>query len=303
MAGQLDWHVAVYASNEAGRIGACLRSIAAALAGRSFLLTVLVNGSRDGSAEAALQAARAGAPVEVYGIAYGDKANAINQFIHALRRPARLVGAVDAYAIVGEASFAGMEAALERSADALAATGVAVTGRSMQAATAETLSVGGRLHGQFHAFRPAFLDRMVARGIRLPVGIYRGDGLLGSMSAHDLDPLREPWRNERIIGVAEATFAIPVLSPLRLGDIRRQYRREVRQARGSLENAAIKQIIYQDGYEGLPTFCDDMIASLVATGPVPPATGRARYFRRVALREVASFRPPSPDALAPRRLG
>ena len=302
MTGHLDWHVAVYASNEEARIGACLRSIAAALRDRSFLVTVLVNGSRDGSAEAALQAAREGLPVEVFSIAYGDKANAINQFIHALRRPARAVGEVDAYAVVGARAFAGMEAALERLPDARAATGVAVTGRTMPAATAETLSVGGRLHGQLHAFRPAFLDRMVTRGIRLPIGIYWGDGLLGSMSAHDLDPLAEPWRNQRIVGVAEATYAIPVLSPFRLDDLRRHYRREIRQARGRLENAALKQIIYRAGYEGLPEYSNDMIENLLATGPVPAATGRARYFRRIALREVASFRPPSPDALVPRRL-
>ena len=303
MAKQLDWHVAVYASNEEERIGACLRSIAVALEGRSFLVTVLVNGSRDNSAETALRAARDGMPVEVYAISYGDKANAINQFIHALRRPAHLVGEVDAYAIVGVRSFTGMAAALERSQEARAATGVAITGRTMPSVTAETLVVGGRLHGQLHAFRPDFLDRMVARGIRLPIGYYWGDGLLGSMSAHDLDPLTEPWRNERVVGVAEATYAIPVLSPFRLGDIRRQYRREIRQARGKLENAAIQQVIYRTGYEGLPAWSNDLVADLVATGPVPPATGRARYFRRVALKEVASFRPPSPDALLPRRLG
>ena len=34
----------------------------------------------------------------------------------------------------------------------------------------------------------------------------------------------------------------------------------VRQARGRLENEAIKKIIYRYGYGGLPTFADDMIA-------------------------------------------
>ena len=302
MTAPLDWHVAVYASNEEDRIGACVHSIAAALNGQSFLVTVLVNGSRDGSAAAALRAAHDGMPVDVHAIAYGDKANAINQFIPALRRPARFVGEVDAYAIVGAGSFVGMAAALERAPKARAATGIAVTGRTMQAATAETLTVGGRLHGQLHAFRPEFLDRMVARGIRLPIGIYWGDGLLGSMSAHDLDPLTEPWRNERVVGVADATYAIPVLSPLRPADIRRQYRREVRQARGRLENAAIKRIIYRAGYEGLPAYSNDMITELVRSGDVPPATGRARYFRRIALNEVTSFRPPAPETLVPRLL-
>lgn len=302
MSAQLDWHVAVYASNEAERISESIRSIVQALAGQSFLVTVVVNGSRDASAQKAATLAQGGSPVEVYVIDHGDKANAINQFLHGLRRPARFVGQVDAYAVVGPQSFANMEAMFHRSTGALAATGVALSGRTMRAAAADMLATGGRLHGQFHAFRPDFLDRMGARGIRLPVGTYRGDGLLGSMAAHGLEPIEQPWRDDRIAAVAGATYTIPTLSLFRPKDVRRQYRREIRQARGELENAAIKQIIYRGGYEALPAYADEMIATLVKTGPIPPATGRTVYFRRMALKEVAAFRPPDPSSLLPRRL-
>ena len=77
---------------------------------------------------------------------------------------------------------------LQNDPHAMAVSGAAINGRTMRLATAETLSRGGKMHGQLHAFRPDFLDRMVARGIKLPVGLYWGDGLLGSMTAYNLNP-------------------------------------------------------------------------------------------------------------------
>ena len=98
-----------------------------------------------------------------------------------------------------------MEERLEVDPFAVAVTGICANGRTMNLATENTLMVGGQLHGQLHAFRCDFFDRMVARRIKLPIGTYWGDGLMGSMAAHNLDALSEPWENRRIAGVAAAT--------------------------------------------------------------------------------------------------
>ena len=169
----------------------------------------------------------------------------------------------------------------------------------MRRATAAALTAGGRLNGPLHAFRADFLDRMVARGIRLPLGTYWGDGLLGSMVAHDLDPLANPWDNARMPTVAAATFEIKQLSPFSPDDIRRQFRREIRQMCGRIQNAAIGSIIYRAGYEGLPDNADDMIRSYLAANP-PPAVPLSRLpFQWLAIRQSRRAVRPDPDRLVP----
>lgn len=298
----LDWNVAVYCVNEAARLQGCLNSILEALAERQALVTVILNGSRDGSLDIARAAARAGKPVEVFQIAAADKSNAINQFYHELRSPARAYAGVDGYVFIGPNSFTAMEQRLAANPHALAVTGVAANGRTMRLATEATLTEGGRLHGQLHALRPAFLDRMVARGIRLPVGLYRGDGLLGSMAAHDLDPMANLWDNARVPGVADATYAIQTLSPFKPRDLQRQFRRKIRQMRGAIENAAIKSIIYQNGYEKLSGNADDMIQDYLAEHNAPRVSAMDRVFQKLAIKQAAQAVRPTPEALVPHRV-
>jgi len=298
---ELDWNVAIYCANEAEQLREAIETVAAALRQYRALITVIVNGSRDGSLEVARTAVRDGWPVEVFQIKAGDKSNAINQFIHALRSPARAYGAVDGYVSVGPCSFSAMQARLQADPHILAVTGNAGTGRTMHLAAPETLLTGGRLHGQLHALRPDFLDRMAARSIRLPVGLYRGDGLLGSMAAHNLAPLTEQWDSARLPGVVEATFAFQSLSPLKARSLQRLFHRKVRQMRGVIENAAIKEVIYKKGYEGLPGSADDMLRQHVAAHGVPRVAAVDRVFQRLALRQLARAVQPDPaDLLAHR---
>lgn len=299
-----DISLAVFCQNEAARLGACIASIAVAAQGRRACVTVLVNGSSDGSAGVALAALQqTGLPGRVWRIRHADKSNAINRSFYELRRPAGLEVFLDGYSVIGADALGGLERALSGTPAAMAATGVAGNGRTMQAATAETMRRGGRLHGQLHAFRPAFLDRLTAAGLRLPVGLYRGDGLLGSMACHDLDPRVHPWDGHRIRGAAAATYSIAQLSPWRPADIARQFRRKVRQMRGRLENAAVKSIIATQGYQGLPRHADDMIAAWLAHNPVPPTALADRAFMALALRRHACAVRADEDALTPALVG
>ena len=285
---QYDVSVTVFCQNEAARIGPCLASIAQAGRGCRLYITVIANGSRDRSIACAAETLAAEKLAgRIYGIAYGDKSNAINHSFYALRQNAQLHVFVDAYAIIAPESLTGFAAVLSGHKDAVAATGVAGNGRTMQAATEETLRDGGRLHGQLHAFRPAFLDRLTSAGLRLPIGLYRGDGLLGSMACHDLDALHTPWDGHRIKGTMEAVYEIPRLSPWRPGDVARQFRRKVRQMRGRLENAAIRSIIYERGFAALPQHADEMIRAFLSAGGAVEAFGADRPFMGLALRQLA----------------
>ena len=296
----LDWNVAVFCRNEQASIAHCIESIARASLSRRAMITLIVNGSTDNSADVALVAARwCGVGIAIHTIVHGDKANAMNRFYYDLREPAAFYFFIDAYAKIGPGALAAMEAILATRPDVVAVTGIALNGRTMHRHTEPTLTDGGQLHGQLHALRRDFIDRLVGRGIRIPIGLYYGDGLIGSMAMHDLDPLRVAWEPKRIRGSREATYEIPMLSIVRVRDLIRQFHRKIRQMRGRLENLAIRSIVYEHGYEGLPEYADDMIRDYLAAHRLPPVSLADRVFRRLAVRRVRAARRPEPGRLTP----
>lgn len=297
---EVDYDIAVPAVNEAATIERCLLSINRASAGSRARIAVLLNGTTDHSLDIIRSIKLENAALSVYRFPAADKANAINRFLYDLRLDARTYVFVDAYAKIGPEALRAMTAALGANPNALIATGVPTSGRSAEAARAKTLQ-GGVVNGQLYAMTPEFVNRFVAAGLRLPVQLYRGDGLLGSMAAHDLDAAVTKWDSTRIVGVAEASFEISPLSILKWRDIRRQYRREIRQARGRLENEAIKSIIYADGYAALPGNANDMVVRWLKSHRPEPKSLQERYFIRLALRQLDAARP-APGDLVPELL-
>jgi hypothetical protein len=130
--------------------------------------------------------------------------------------------------------------------------------------------------------------------------MYRNDPLISSMANNDLDGIRHPWDVRRVQGVIEAHFEISPLSVFRWEDLVRQFRREVRQSRGDMENGAIKALIRNKGYAGLPHHSDDLIRDWLRTNPVVPGNWRRRLLRPIALRQLRASRPHPPEALEPR---
>lgn len=296
----LEWHVAVYARNEGERLEACLRSVAAALAGMDALVSVILNGATD-DGELVARRLAGEMRLEIWRIDHSDKSNAINQFYHVIRRPARAYGEVDGNVVIAPAAFRVMGARLARDATALTVSGVAVNGRTMPK-WGPALERGGRLMGNLHALRPSLVERMVARGIRLPVGLYRGDGLLGTLAAHDLDTLGQPWMDARVVGEREAQVQIHQLSPFRPSHLQRLWRRRVAQMRGVMEKAAYAEILYRDGVEGLPAFADDMIAAHLAAHGRPRVAALDRPFLLLAIAQSGAAARPGAAALAARRV-
>lgn len=281
----LDFDIAVFAANEARTIVPCLESVDLACSGMQAHISVLLNGTCDETLELIRAMHLQHAGLTVYFIEKADKANAINQYIHRVRPPAQLYICVDAYTRITPDSFKAMKSALDSNPQADIASGLPVSGRSA-VVVAENTMKGGMVNGQLYAVRPDFLARVVGAGYRLPLQLYRVDGLLGSMAAHALDPVRLAWDSSRIIGVKDASFALTPLSIFKLRDIRRQYVREIRQARGRMENAAIKEIIFKDGYAGLPENANDMIKQWLRDHKPVSRSPREQYFTRLALKQL-----------------
>ena len=80
-------------------------------------------------------------------------------------------------------------------------------------------------------------------------------------------------------------------------DLRRQFRRKVRQMRGKIENAAIKRLVHAGGYQALPRFADDMIADFLSRHAVPDVPVRDRPFMALAVRRHRAARRPNEDKL------
>ena len=295
-----DVQVSVFGQNEASRIEACLRSISAALGARHAVITLLLNGSTDGSEDIARATARTlEHPLRICRIGHADKSNAINHSFYDLRERARLYVFVDAYVTISPDTIGAFEARLGECPDANVATGLAGNGRNEPKSNERTVRQGGIIHGQLYAARPEFLDRLTAKEIRLPTGLYRGDGFIGYLACHDLDAVGNEWDNRRLVGAPGAIFMIDQLSPFRWRDIRRQLRRKVRQMRGRIENAAIKRIADVHGFAALPGDADEMIRDHLAGNPLPHAALLDRPFLAMAVRQHCRAAAPHPDQMKP----
>lgn len=295
------WSIAVFARNERPTLVSCLEHVARAAGTHDAHVTVVLNGSTDGSAQALIEAApRIRVPFSVYDIPYPDKSNAINQVIHRLWGGMDTGFMVDAYAMITPGAFAALSAALAGQPEARAAAAVPSVGRSAAAMAAEMMVHPG-LHGSLFALRGDFVARMRETGFRIPAGLYRGDGLLGSAVMHDLDALGTPWTNAFMAVAPDATWSFRPLSVWNHADRKRHWNRLLRQGRGELEDMAIKRIIYQGNYAALPEQASDLIRYLVRED-------RAEVLRCLKRRPLGilsipeAFRatPPAPTDLLPR---
>jgi hypothetical protein len=300
---RVAWSIAVFARNEAAVLGPCLASLAAAAAGRDAVVTLVLNGTTDNSA-AELEALvrEAGIAIDVQQIAFGDKSNALNQFIHVLRPQAQTYFFVDAYAMLDRGALAALDRQLADNPQANAAAAVPSSGRTA-AATRAAMVKTPALHGSLFALRGTFVERLAAAGLRLPVGLYRGDGLIGSFIVHNLDAMGHPWTPALVTVAPEATWTVKPLSMLKRRDVRRRLARLLRQGRGSLEDAAIKESVYHQGFAGLPQYADRMILDWIAGDPAARTpTLRRNPLGWLAAAALRSPRQPNDQALAAHRL-
>lgn len=285
------WSAAIFARNEGPVIARCIQALEKAGRGAELHITVLLNGTTDGStAEAQAALRRSGLNGRIYTIAEGDKANAFNQFIHGLRPPAATYFFIDGYAAVAPDALGRLDAALTAAPHAQAAAAVPSTGRSAAQLT-EAMQRQPGLHGSLFALRGTFVDRLAALGLRLPLGLYRGDGLIGSFVLHDLDAAGGGWHGERLAVEPRATWAAPSLQPWRLRDLRRHWRRLVQQGRGRLQWSAVRETIYPAGFTALPQDADAQVLRWIAAGRGRRPSFWRDPFAALALAQMRSASP------------
>ncbi|RYJ00301.1 MAG: glycosyltransferase family 2 protein [Acetobacteraceae bacterium] len=194
-----DWSIVVLARSEATALARCLEAIRAAAAGQDAQVTVLLTGSAEASVAMAERFAAGGAPrLRVFHIPHADRANAWNQYVHALKPEAAMHVFVEAHAAMAPGALRSLAAALAEHPAAMAATGLPCSGPRAAAVRAEMRS-GGALHGALHALRGEFLDGIAKAGLRLPVGL------------GEIHPVIAGLLGDRIVVAEEATWrAVPL---------------------------------------------------------------------------------------------
>lgn len=235
-----EWTATIFAKNEERTIRECVESVRAQ---GDVVPLVLVNGSTDRTAQLAEQAG-----ARVIKLTVASKSSAWNEAVHKELHAASVHFFIDAYAIVTPGSFAAMAAKLAEHPKANACSAIPRSGRSRKQLAAAAMS--GALHGSLHALAGHFVERIQARGIRLPAGIYRGDGLINTMALHNLDP-SVAWDRSLVVCAPEAGWTFRGLSPFSISDWKRWYARRRNQKRGAAENQRIKEVIYSKGFEAL----------------------------------------------------
>ena len=293
----LLWSISVYCRNEPA-IEECIRHIEAALTSDAVEVCVIVNGVPETAARALAFLRTPSRPwLKLYHLPFGCKAAAMDAYIHQIASPAQVYFFVDGYAMVQPDALRLMAEPLLANPRLNAAAAVASMGRSKLHAQ-RLAREQGLFHGNLFALARGLVERIRARNIHLPAGLYRTDALYASMALHDLDATRE-W-DKSLVAVCEgATWTFRQLSPFRWRDWKRYWNRRINQARGNLVVQATREIIKTKGYEHLPKYGDDMLLDWLKRNPQHPGLD---IFAHLALRQLGEPRRPPEDALCARRI-
>jgi hypothetical protein len=299
---ELEWCIAVFARNEEERIGDCLTAIAKAVRGVHAHVILIINGSSDHTCEAALALLpRLGLSATVYIIEVACKSHAMNEFIHQLRPKAPIYFFVDATVFVEPNALRALADALKDRPDIMAVSGLPINGRSA-AKMREDTRESGKLFGQMFAVRQSCLDAISRLGRRLPIGLYRCDGLFAGFICWETDGIAHEWAMPRIATIPEAQWRVRPISWFRPKDISAGFNRLVRQGRGRMENQAWNPILWTRGFGALPRFAEDMILEWLKTNRPKKEPRLDQFFTWLALQRVKRWRRPDEAGLLPRKI-
>jgi hypothetical protein len=240
------WAVALISSRESpATLQASVQAVLNAAQAPTHV-DVLVNGNPDLAAAMAQQLPQLKPPsgvavqLRLWHIALGDKANAINTYLHSVWPGADTTFFVDGYVRPHTNAMAQLHDALAASPQHLAASAVPSMGRSAPTLAQRMAHTGG-LHGNLHAITATAMQSMREQNFRLPTGLYRTDSTVGAALAFGLAPERQGWAMAaHILTVPSASWDLDVAPIWQPGMLRTRWNRRLRQAQGDVENWAVR---------------------------------------------------------------
>jgi glycosyltransferase involved in cell wall biosynthesis len=252
----LSCAVAVFAYNEEKTIVQCLDSIQKSCEGTDTIIHVLANGCTDGTERAVNRYAQTRRNVRLVAIELGDKANAWNHYVHVDAPQADVHFFVDGDVMISPGALRNMTECLHRHPEASAAAGLPISGRSRDSLREKLIS-NREMAGNFYALRGSTVDAFRRRDLRLPVGIFGEDGLVGMLVKCDLDPLEES-KPDRIAPCEEGGFYFDSLSILNLSHWRIYRNRKMRYAIRRQQANMLYPMLFAGGIGAMPRHVADM---------------------------------------------
>lgn len=257
----------IIASREAQIVlEATLRKTLAAVH-KPAVIDVLVNGNQAlahqfGTFMAPLAHAAPGVELRLWSILLGDKAHALNTYVHDIWPGKGVAYFVDGYVRPNEDAFNLLEQTLAQNLEAWCASGVPSVGYSARALRQEQIKEHG-IHGNLFCLSYETMQRLRSSGFRLPLGIYRTDPTIGAVIKYSLDPRSNSWNPNRIAVEERASWETDVKKWWSRSDLQAQIKRRFRQAQGDLENHAVKHHLSK--MKRLPEQMPDTALELIQT--------------------------------------
>ncbi|MDP1684473.1 hypothetical protein [Hydrogenophaga sp.] len=177
--------------------------------------------------------------VRVWNLPLGDKANAWNAYFHNVWDGEKLVFFIDGYVRLLPNALRNLMKAVDSRPSSLGGSGVPTVGRT-SAALRTAMLVHGGFHGNLCCVKGDVIEDLRRRRIRIPLGVYRVDSILGAVLSFGLNPRDMAWDPLRVVVCPDASWNIDEKSVWRWRDWRAKLNQVERQLRGEMENAAVK---------------------------------------------------------------
>jgi glycosyltransferase involved in cell wall biosynthesis len=276
-----SYSVVTFAYNEENTIGGTIRSILANCDQRIKKFTVVANGCTDRTVEiakASLEGAKI--PWEVVELALGDKCNAWNQYTYLHLPEADVHFFVDSDVTFTDKAFPRLFDQLVDAAHKNAVTGLPQTGRNLR----HYLKLATQyscLFGNLYGLNNEFLQRLVGKKIRLPVGLSWIDAQITKLVNDNLEYNKDDYKH-RVTFVEGAGYRFESLKPWRPNDIRLYINRICRYKTGQLQEPYLDALPFTEW----PQTMDSINRDILRNGVKLAALGKVAPFRHKVLKRL-----------------
>jgi len=214
-----SFRIAIFAHNEERFIERAIQSVvASAPDGANFKVYVLINGSKDRTAEIVRRISKENHTVTTVEIELGDKCNAWNTYVYYFADDAPLHFFMDGDCRCSPQALEKMAACLERSPQAVAVGGVPQSGRS-RAIYRQYQKDWGWVFGNLYAVRHEHLAHIRDAGLRLPIGL-KGNDHFVTRFLHAPLPDTSGRVPSQVVFDEDAGYLFDCLDPFSLADAR-----------------------------------------------------------------------------------
>lgn len=254
-----NYSIVTFAYNEEKSIAATIKSIISNTDQRLQQITIVANGCTDRTYEVALATLQESASCQyvVKNLAFGDKCNAWNYYVHELAPQSDVHFFVDSDVTFSAFAFPTLFDRLIAS-DKLAVTGLPLTGRNLAFYT-ELATKYSCLFGNLYGVKQEFLQKLTAQKVKLPIGLSWIDAQLTKMINHNLEPAKDDYQG-RVTFVPGVGYEFDSLKPWKRADVRLYINRIVRYKVGQLQEVYLDDLPFTEWPEDMQEINEKILA-------------------------------------------